>query len=81
MPSIMKLLLLVAIIWIVWRGFNRISAVGQASRNRQQGNAPNRPGDQPGRPQQNAAQRPVEDMVKCPKCGAYVSAAANHRCE
>ena len=73
MPSIAKILLLVAIIWIVWRGFSRITAAGQASRNRQRG------GDRPGRP--TAAQRPVEDMVKCPKCGAYVAALGDHRCE
>ena len=73
MPSIFKILLLVAIVWFVWRGFNRITALGQASRNRQQGT------DRPNRPA--AAQRPVEDMVKCPKCGAYVAGLANHRCE
>jgi hypothetical protein len=73
MPSIIKILLLVAIVWIVWRGFNRIAAVGQASRNQPPGNErPSRAGPAP---------RPVEDMVKCPKCGAYVSAQGNHRCE
>lgn len=73
MLSIAKILLLVAIIWVVWRGFNRIAAFGQASRNQQpSAERPNRPA---------AAPRPVEDMVKCPKCGAYVSAQANHRCE
>jgi hypothetical protein len=75
MPSIMKILVLVAIIWIVWRGFNRISAAGQASRKRQQEGAPDRPN------RAAPAPRPVEDMVKCPKCGAYVAGLANHRCE
>jgi hypothetical protein len=74
MPSIMKILLLVAIIWVVWRGFNRIGAAGQASRNRPQNGT-----DRPGRP--TPAQRPVEDMVKCPKCSAYVSAQGGHRCD
>ena len=73
MPSITKILLLVLIIWVVWRGFNRISGAGRANRNQQQG------ADRPNRP--TAAQRPVEDMVKCPKCGAYVAGLANHRCE
>jgi hypothetical protein len=73
MPSIAKILLLVAIVWVVWRGFNRISAAGQASRDQ------SRRDDRPGR--STATQRPVEDMVKCPKCGAYVSAQANHRCD
>ncbi|HVY98134.1 MAG TPA: hypothetical protein VHA35_01440 [Dongiaceae bacterium] len=73
MPSIVKILLLVAIVWIVWRGFNRIVAAGQASRNPPQGR------DHPGRPR--PPQRPVEDMVKCPKCGAYVSAQGDHHCE
>jgi hypothetical protein len=73
MPSIMKILILVAVVWIVWRGFNRISAAGRASRNQQQGAArPNRP---------TPTQRPVEDMVKCPKCGAYVAGLGNHHCE
>ena len=73
MPSIAKILLLVAIVWFVWRGFNRITALGRASRNQQQGpNRPSRPAP---------TQRPVEDMVKCPKCGAYVAGLANHRCE
>ena len=78
MPSVVKILLLVAIVWVVWRGFNRISSAGQASRNQQQGNDRSSQAPQ-GRP--SGAQRPIEDMVKCPKCGAYVSAQANHRCE
>ena len=64
MPSIAKILIIAVVVWFVWRGFNRIVAMGQASRNQQQrgGN------DRPNRPQ--TAQRPIEDMVKCPKCGA-----------
>ncbi len=71
----MKIVILVAVVWFVWRGFNRIVALGQASRNQQQ-----RSSERPTRPS-TAAQRPIEDMVKCPKCGAYVAGLANHRCE
>jgi hypothetical protein len=80
--SVIKVLLVIAIIWLVWRGFNRIAAFGQASRNQQPG--PDRPSRPHGSAQgsaQGTAPRPVEDMVKCPKCGAYVSAQAHHRCE
>jgi uncharacterized protein len=75
MPSVVKILIIVAVVWFVWRGFNRIVAAGQAARNQHRGSGdarPNRP---------TAAQRPIEDMVKCPKCGAYVAGLANHRCE
>ena len=76
MPSIAKILIIAVVVWFVWRGFNRIVAMGQASRDQRQGGGG---GDRPNRPA--PAQRPVEDMVKCPKCGAYVAGLANHRCE
>jgi len=78
MPSITKILLLALVVWIVWRGFNHITALGRASRNQQRGND-RPPHGQQGRPA--PTQRPIEDMVKCPKCGAYVAGLANHRCE
>ena len=73
MPSITKILLLVLIIWVVWRGFNRFTGAGRTNWNQRQ--APDRPS------RSGPPQRPVEDMVKCPKCGAYVAGLADHRCE
>jgi hypothetical protein len=71
MPSITKLIVLAVVIFIVWRFFTRL---GQASRRTQDSaERTNRPtGDGP---------RPIEDMVKCPKCGAYVPQQGDHRCE
>ena len=81
-PSLVKLLIAAVVIWVVWRWVGRLNATKQAGRgdsttNRQADNA-----RQANARQANArqAERPVEDMVKCPKCGAYVPAKGGHDC-
>jgi hypothetical protein len=71
-----KLLLLAILILIVWYGFKyaaRVESVRQALRaealRRRQGGSGARP-----------AARPVEDLVKCPRCGAFVAAAGAANC-
>jgi hypothetical protein len=80
LPGLPKLLLLCLIVWLVWRTIGRVSNVV-----RRDSDAPSRPQPRnrtadtrtkPGRPQQRA----VEDMVQCPKCGAYVPAKGGHDC-
>lgn len=73
-PSLSKLLVLVAIIALVWFGFRVISRLDQARR--QQAAAP-RP--RSGR-QAREARQGVEETVKCPVCSAYVAARGADSC-
>ena len=75
-PSLSKLLVLIAIIVVVWYGFKLIGQVDRARKEAQ-------------RAQRQATQRRrappppeqvVEDMVKCRKCGAYVPARRPTSC-
>jgi hypothetical protein len=72
--SLGKLLVLVAIILVVWYGFKyaaRVEALRNSLRDemarRQASGAKGRP-------------RAVEDLVKCPKCGAFVAAQGASNC-
>jgi hypothetical protein len=78
-PSVIKFLIAAAVIWFVWRYFTRL---GQASRSgRPDGRSGGRSdGEARGRGQTRRAEREIEDMVKCPKCGSYVPAKGNHDC-
>jgi uncharacterized protein len=78
--SLGKLLVLAILILIVWYGFKyaaRVEAVRQAVRaealRRRAGNGAS--GRGPGAPA-----RPVEDLVKCPQCGAFVAAQGTANC-
>jgi ribosomal protein L32 len=72
--SLGKLLVLVAIILIVWYGFKyaaRVEALRNALR------------EEKARRQASGTQRrtrAVEDLVKCPKCGAFVAAHGASNC-
>ena len=76
-----KLLLLAILILIVWYGFKyaaRIEGVKQslraeALRRRQAGGGDVR-GDR------TPAARPVEDLVKCPRCGSFVASVGAANC-
>jgi len=78
--SLGKLLLLAVLITIVWYGFKyaaRVEAVKQslraeALRRRQAGND--------GRGGMRPTARPVEDLVKCRQCGAFVAAQGAANC-
>ena len=74
--SFTKLLLLAILVLIVWYGFKyaaRVEAVKQVLRadalRRRRGS-----GERP------AAARPVEDLVKCPRCGSFVAAVGAANC-
>ena len=80
LPSLPKLLILLAIIWVAWRMFRRVSGPsGDGSR----GGGSGGPGGG-NRGTQSGGERPpertIEDMVQCPKCGAYVPAKGGHDC-
>ena len=81
--SFSKILLLVAVICIVWFGFKFLARVQQAGDGK-----PARPlGDfadkvrRAARSRGGRANPPVEDMVRCAKCGAYYPSDTDHRCE
>lgn len=76
-----KLLLLAAILAAVWYGFkflgrlkDRRDAEAKVGRQRQGGGGQARRESSPGPAVQNPA--PVEELVQCPKCGAYVTREA-----
>ena len=68
-----KLLVLAAIILAVLYGFKMITSI----------NRRREAGEQPAKPRatrQKRDQVQAEDLVPCPKCGAYVSSGAQHDC-
>ncbi|WP_459853263.1 hypothetical protein [Dongia sp. agr-C8] len=63
-----KILLLLVVAFLAWRLLKRHNIIG------------GKPQAQPrGTPKQKA-EGAIEDMVKCPKCGAYVPAKGGHDC-
>lgn len=64
-----KLLILLVIGWLVWTFLRKNKIVGGT-----------KAGGAPHAPQNRKAERAIEDMVKCPKCGAYVPAKGGHDC-
>jgi hypothetical protein len=73
-PSSPKLILILLVVGVVWWLIRRSSGRSQAN-----------PGDSTGSARPNARSgtaesRPVEDMLPCPKCGAYVAKNASHDC-
>jgi len=73
--SLTKLLLLAVLVLIVWYGFKyaaRVEAVRQALRAEALRHRP--------RGDRRPAARPVEDLVKCQRCGAFVAAQGAANC-
>ncbi|MEX2010074.1 MAG: 50S ribosomal protein L32 [Dongiaceae bacterium] len=76
-PSLGKLLVLVAIVAIVWFGFRLIGRLDQSRKD--EARLKKRAGARRGsRAAETAAT--VEDTVKCPTCGAYVPARSASSC-
>jgi len=71
-PSLGKLLVLVAIVLAVWFGFQFIGRLDRLRKD--EARLKKRAGASRGK----AAA--VEDTVKCPTCGAYVSARSSSNC-
>jgi uncharacterized protein len=82
--SLPKLLTLAILILVVWYGFKyaaRIEAVKQAVRaeaRRRQAAGNGGGGDR--RSDMRATARPVEDLVKCQRCGSFVAASGAANC-
>ena len=63
-----KILLLLVVAWLAWRFLKRHNIIG---------------GSKAAQPRTTANQKTegtIEDMVKCPKCSAYVPAKGGHDC-
>jgi hypothetical protein len=76
--SLGKLLVLAALILVVWYGFKyaaRIEAVRQSLRAEAQRRREGATGGA-----RRVPPRPVEDLVKCQKCGAYVASQGAANC-
>lgn len=64
-----KILILLAICWLVWRFLRKNNIIGGS-----------KAGDAPRATRNRKAEGTIEDMVKCPKCGAYVPVKGGHDC-
>ena len=77
--SLTKLLLLAILVLIVWYGFKyaaRVEAIKQQVR----AEVRRRRQDGAMRGDMRSAARPVEDLVKCRQCGAFVAAQGAANC-
>lgn len=81
LPSIQKLLLLALIVAAVWYGFKAFGRVKE-SREQQDSKQRRTPRKQSARSRPARAEDVIdaEDMVPCPKCGAYVTAKGAGNC-
>ncbi len=70
--SVTKILFTVAVLVIVWQVFKRLHKRKNLFKERME-----RAG---GKDQVSENGGQVEDMVKCPNCGAYVPEGSNHTC-
>jgi hypothetical protein len=68
-----KILLLLVVAWLAWRFLKRHNIIGGS-------NAGTRPRATPNQQANQKSEGAIEDMVKCPKCGAYVPAKGGHDC-
>ncbi len=75
-PSLGKLLVLVAIVAAVWFGFQFIGRLDRLRKD--EARLKKRAGASRGKAAEAATA--VEDTVKCPTCGAYVSARSSSSC-
>ncbi|HXP30506.1 MAG TPA: hypothetical protein VN832_05415 [Stellaceae bacterium] len=72
--SLGKLLILILLIGIVWYGFKYVQRVEEIrQRLRRQTGGQRRDDSQDG-------SRAAEDLVKCPRCGAYVAVKSRASC-
>lgn len=78
-----KLLLLAIIVLVVWYGFKRAARVEAMRRSLRAQAQRRRPGDRNGGGGTiggGRAAQPVEDLVKCRQCGAFVAASGAANC-
>ncbi len=73
--SFTKLLVLAIVVAVVWYGFKYRARVEAIRRNLREEIARQRAETRPRQPP-----RSIEDLVKCPKCGAFVSATSATNC-
>jgi uncharacterized protein len=73
-PSLSKILLLALIVALVWGAFGLIGRLQRARREEER-----RMAQQP-RPPARARAVKAEDMILCPRCGAYYPPSVPHSC-
>lgn len=82
LPSLQKLIVLAAVVAAVWYGFKFLGRLQKAreeeARLREQQAA--RPAKKNAGETRRGGQGTVEDLVPCPKCGAYVRAGSTCSC-
>ena len=72
-----KLLILLVVGWLVWTFLRKQKIVGGSGGGAEpRADAPRNQARNP-----KKTERAIEDMVKCPKCGAYVPAKGGHDCQ
>jgi hypothetical protein len=69
-----KILLLLVVAWLAWRFLKRHNIIGGSNAGAAQ------PRSTQNRQANQKTEGAIEDMVKCPKCGAYVPAKGGHDC-
>ena len=70
--SVVKILFTIAVMVIVWQVFKRLHKRKYSLKERME--------KVKGKDQVSDDQSHIEDMVKCPDCGAYVPEGSNHTC-
>lgn len=82
LPSIQKLIVLAAVVAAVWYGFKFLGRLQQARKAEAKLREANggRPAKKAERRESSAKGDQVEDMEKCPSCGAYFPAGGKCSC-
>lgn len=70
--SLQKLIALAAVIALVWYGLRWLSRYQQVRQDRER--------DRLARARRAMPERAGEDLVPCPRCGAFVPAGSPHEC-
>jgi hypothetical protein len=78
--SFTKLLMLAILILIVWYGFKYAARIEAVKQSRRAETPRRRQGGNGGGDTRPPSPRPVEDLVKCQRCGAFVAAQGAANC-
>jgi hypothetical protein len=77
-PSSPKLILILLVVGVVWWLIRRQAGNHRANTGGSAGETRSKTASR--KAESRPESRPIEDMVPCPKCGAYVAKNADHVC-